>query len=97
MSDMQNGLEKVSPSTTDMNKEQRLVRRRALNNLGITSFNQFLSQPMENKPTHESGRVNVLVRKQPKVLQLNIGLYCNQACKYFFETIHNLSIPPIYT
>jgi len=79
------------PATVEMTKEQRLKRRRALDNLGITSFNQYVSQKQGNKKDESSlsSEINKsiiktqgLKRKQPKVLQLNIGLYCNQACNH---------------
>lgn len=57
------GAEKIS-------REERSRRRRALDDLGIPSFNSFLRE--------KTGRL--LKRKEPKILQLNIGLYCNQAC-----------------
>lgn len=53
-----------------MSKEERTKRRRALNNLGIPPFAKFLRQQKQSMPR----------RKVPTVLQINIGLYCNQAC-----------------
>jgi radical SAM/Cys-rich protein len=61
------GLEGVS-------KEERIKRRRALNNLGIPPFSKFLRQQEQVQGMPR--------RKLPKVLQLNIGLYCNQACRH---------------
>ena len=58
------GPEKVS-------REERAKRRRALDGLGISSFSSFLV---------ENAGVSKLERKAPTVLQINIGLYCNQAC-----------------
>lgn len=55
-----------------MTKEERTQRRRALDSLGIPEFNTFLAQKLDN-----SGN---LKRRAPEVLQINIGLYCNQAC-----------------
>ena len=52
-----------------VSKEERAHRRRALDQLGVTSFPNFLQT---------NGLV--LERKAPTILQLNIGLYCNQAC-----------------
>lgn len=55
-----------------MAKEERIQRRRALDSLGIPEFNTFLAQKMES-----DGKLR---RKTPQVLQINIGLFCNQAC-----------------
>mmetsp|Transcript_18144 Transcript_18144/g.27465 ORF Transcript_18144/g.27465 Transcript_18144/m.27465 type:complete len:388 (-) Transcript_18144:186-1349(-) len=55
-----------------MTKEERIQRRRALDSLGIPSFNKFLA-----KKLNSNGK---FARKNPQVLQINIGLYCNQAC-----------------
>jgi radical SAM/Cys-rich protein len=55
-----------------MAKEERILRRRALDSLGIPEFNAFLAQ--------EIGSDGSLHRKAPQVLQINIGLFCNQAC-----------------
>jgi radical SAM/Cys-rich protein len=52
-------------------KEERANRRRALDDLGIPSFRTFLD---ENVPGPG------LRRSTTKILQINIGLYCNQAC-----------------
>lgn len=52
-----------------MSLEERKVRRRALDALGVPSFGDFVKD--------KGGDV---VRKTTEVLQLNIGLYCNQAC-----------------
>ncbi len=53
-------------------QEEEKKRRRALAALGVPSFNEFLAQ---SKPAIELSR-----RAAPTILQLNIGLYCNQAC-----------------
>ncbi|GAQ78074.1 hypothetical protein KFL_000070430 [Klebsormidium nitens] len=52
--------------------EERKKRRRALDNLGVPSFDHFLK---------EQG-LSPLTRKPVTTLQLNIGLYCNQACAH---------------
>lgn len=51
-------------------REERAVRRRALDDLGIPSFAKFLKE--NDTPVPQ--------RKEPAILQINIGLYCNQAC-----------------
>lgn len=60
-----------------MSKEERLNRRRALDDLGILSFEDFLQDQLKS-----SEKVTLKRRKAPSVLQLNIGLYCNQACAH---------------
>jgi radical SAM/Cys-rich protein len=63
-----------------MSKEERTKRRRALDNLGIPNFAQFLLQQQSQQ---DQPQVQALPRRKlPKVLQLNIGLYCNQACRH---------------
>lgn len=53
-----------------VSREERAQRRRALNDLGVPSFSSFL----------EEKGLPPLKRKDPTILQLNVGLYCNQAC-----------------
>jgi len=48
--------------------EERKKRRRALDALGVPSFKEFLTQQGVE-----------LVKRDIEILQLNIGLYCNQA------------------
>lgn len=51
--------------------EERKVRRRALDELGVPDFHQFLAEK------------GLAARRKPaEILQLNIGLYCNQACNH---------------
>jgi radical SAM/Cys-rich protein len=54
-----------------MTKEERTQRRRALDSLGVPEFNTFLKEKGIS-----------IQRKIPQVLQVNIGLYCNQACAH---------------
>jgi len=53
-----------------LTKEERAKRRRALEGLGLPNFNDQLKEssiePLKHLPT--------------TILQINIGLYCNQAC-----------------
>ena len=58
-----------------MTKEERTQRRRALSNLGIPSFAKYLTEQKG-----EAGMPYHLQRKPTKILQINIGLFCNQAC-----------------
>jgi len=95
------GLEGIS-------REERIQRRRALDQLNVQPFAKFLTEQLNGpKPTTgnndnlasatcDSGSSStavdtvapkpksikpyVLKRKEPTVLQINIGLYCNQAC-----------------
>ena len=67
-----------------MSKEERTQRRRALDNLGVPSFTRFLreqGQKQKNSNNEEKGMESFkMKRKLPTILQINIGLYCNQAC-----------------
>ena len=58
-----------------MSKEERLQRRRALDDLGIPSFESFLQTQLKSDK-----KVQLKRTQAPTVLQINIGLYCNQAC-----------------
>lgn len=53
-----------------ISREERAQRRRALDDLGIPSFAGFL---------HEKG-LALQRQDDPTILQINVGLYCNQAC-----------------
>lgn len=55
-----------------LTKEERARRRRALDGLGVPSFDEFL----------ESKGGKALTREPTTILQVNIGLYCNQACSH---------------
>jgi len=55
-----------------LTKQEDRQRRRSLDRLGAPSFSQFCS----------SAGVSPLRRGTSDILQLNIGLYCNQACKH---------------
>eukprot|EP00466_Bigelowiella_natans_P020733 jgi/Bigna1/55107/estExt_Genewise1Plus.C_510067 len=56
-----------------MTQEERKNRRRALDNLGVPDFYAFLEKEKV---------ANELKRSPSEILQLNIGLYCNQACSH---------------
>ena len=62
-----------------MTKEERTKRRRALDSLGVLPFNKFLGQNLDKEEKVDSVTLH---RKKPEVLQLNVGLYCNQACAH---------------
>jgi len=65
-----------------MTREERTKRRRALDSLGVPSFNQFLAEQNSADEETDFKPPLILNRKDPEVLQLNIGLYCNQACSH---------------
>lgn len=52
--------------------EERKRRRRALDGIGVTSFDGFLKE----------NNVPLIARAPTEVFQINIGLYCNQACSH---------------
>ena len=74
--------------TAGMAREERARRRRALNELGIPDFMGFVSSDRDrvaDASADDGGgpvRDGRLVRSSPSILQLNIGLYCNQACNH---------------
>jgi sulfatase maturation enzyme AslB (radical SAM superfamily) len=55
-----------------LTREERARRRRALTGMNVPSFDAFVA---------ERG-VTPLRRKPTTILQVNIGLYCNQACSH---------------
>jgi len=64
-----------------MSKEERTQRRRALDNLGVPSFARFLKEEgQKQKNSNNEEKSFKMERKLPTILQVNIGLYCNQAC-----------------
>lgn len=67
-----------------MTKEERAKRRRALNELGVPNFIQFVTEKDDGGINTDSSPVRdkQLYRSEPTILQLNIGLYCNQACNH---------------
>lgn len=76
-----------------MSLEERKVRRRALDALGVPDFKTFVQEKMMEEEKSSPLTVNensaaekktgaVISRKDPTVFQLNIGLYCNQACSH---------------
>lgn len=54
-----------------LTKEERLQRQRALDLLGVPPFHIFLEKYEKD-----------VSRRSTQTLQLNIGLYCNQACSH---------------
>lgn len=70
-----------------MSLEERKIRRRALDALGVPDFKTFVKKEAADADSgssetavEEVAEFAMLSRKDPTVMQLNIGLYCNQAC-----------------
>lgn len=63
----------------EMAKEERKKRQRALDDLGVPNFSQFWKQKALEKTGEKPKK---LTRKPTEQLQINIGLYCNQACNH---------------
>lgn len=76
-------------------REERTRRRRALDKLNVKPFARFLTEEMHKAKTEttkadsseddvdttpKKAKPYILQRKAPTILQINIGLYCNQAC-----------------
>eukprot|EP00961_Rhodomonas_salina_P058414 784889-Rhodomonas_salina.1 len=55
-----------------LTREERVRRRRALDQFGLPTFADFLNKQKLEK----------LSKKPISILQMNIGLYCNQACNH---------------
>jgi len=63
-----------------MSREEKMHRRRALDSLGIPSFDNFLKSKGK-EDIDGAGTVDTTIKRgEPELLQLNVGLYCNQAC-----------------
>ncbi|XP_052798330.1 uncharacterized protein LOC128230259 isoform X2 [Mya arenaria] len=63
-----------------LTKEERKKRQRALDNLGVPNFLEFCQMKAA-----ENGIIvpeSTLQRRRTEVLQVNVGLYCNQACNH---------------
>uniref|UniRef100_A0A7S3AJT8 Radical SAM core domain-containing protein n=1 Tax=Haptolina ericina TaxID=156174 RepID=A0A7S3AJT8_9EUKA len=54
--------------------EERRKRRRALDSIGVPDFMTFLSE--------RGTQADALTRNPTTMLQINVGLYCNQACTH---------------
>ena len=66
-----------------MTREERFTRRRALTELGVPNFMQFATAKNVDDDAADGAIQNMqLYRSQATILQLNIGLYCNQACSH---------------
>ncbi|KAK3612503.1 hypothetical protein CHS0354_024473 [Potamilus streckersoni] len=63
-----------------LTKEERLKRQRALDQLGVPSFLDFWHQKKKEKEKQHEEKV--LRKRKVEILQVNIGLYCNQACNH---------------
>eukprot|EP00850_Spirogloea_muscicola_P018273 SM000166S02454 [mRNA] locus=s166:59452:64133:+ [translate_table: standard] len=76
------GLEKASPKTNEQSTRrvtpakqprERAARRRALGGLGLPGFHDVLAA---------KGLGGGLVRREVGTVQVNVGLFCNQACAH---------------
>lgn len=77
------GKEGVARAERVKRREERAKRRRALDELGVPNFMKFVSEKDEGtKSAVNPVRDGKLYRSKPTILQLNIGLYCNQACSH---------------
>jgi len=65
-----------------MSREEKAQRRRALDSLGIPSFNNFLKKKAKEENGGAGTNDLAIKRGAPELLQLNVGLYCNQACSH---------------
>ena len=78
------GKEGVARAERVKRREERAKRRRALDELGVPNFMKFVVENDDDAVQTESNPVHdgKLYRSAPTILQLNIGLYCNQACSH---------------
>eukprot|EP00956_Cyclotella_meneghiniana_P006674 scaffold8842_cov74-Cyclotella_meneghiniana.AAC.10 len=78
------GKEGVARAERVKRREERAKRRRALDELGVPNFMKFVVENDDGAVRSESNPVRdgKLYRSAPTILQLNIGLYCNQACSH---------------
>lgn len=69
-----------------LTKEEKKRTRRELGLLGIPDFNAFLEKQRRLEFGEGSegveGAAMVLQRRPAEVLQINVGIYCNQACTH---------------
>lgn len=63
-----------------LTREERKKRQRALDNLGVPNFRDFLKTFTHEETGEKSS--SLLRKTEIGILQLNIGLYCNQACSH---------------
>lgn len=63
-----------------MSREERTQRRRALEDLGVPDFLTVVCEKKHEQEESYSPISKFMHRKSPTLLQVNIGLYCNQAC-----------------
>lgn len=76
------GKEGVARAERVKRREERAKRRRALDELGVPNFMKFVSDNKYDAAETTALRDGQLYRTEPTILQLNIGLYCNQACSH---------------
>ena len=84
------GKEGVARAERVKRREERAKRRRALDELGVPNFMKFVTDHTDDGTSTITASAascsavqdGKLYRSQPTILQLNIGLYCNQACSH---------------
>ncbi|XP_014662420.1 PREDICTED: uncharacterized protein LOC106805372 [Priapulus caudatus] len=63
-----------------LTREERKKRQRALDNLGVPNFLSFWAAEKKKAGVEESEKW--LRKTELEILQLNLGIYCNQACSH---------------
>lgn len=63
-----------------LTREERKKRQRALDDIGVPDFLAYWKEKSEEKGIKV--KENTLKKKAIEIMQLNIGLYCNQACNH---------------
>jgi hypothetical protein len=83
---IQGGNEAVKGSaltSSNNSKEERKRQRRSLQQAKVPNFEQYVQSKAASLSDSSSSSLSIFHRKElPSILQLNIGLYCNQACQH---------------
>jgi hypothetical protein len=89
-----NDIQKTTATTADaasmikLTKEERTAQRRSLRQAtNIPNFEQHVHAMAPSSSSSSTSPLQLLHRKSiPSILQINIGLYCNQACQHCHGT-----------
>ena len=89
-----NDIQKATATTADaapmikLTKEERTAQRRSLRQAtNIPNFEQHVHAMAPSSSSSSTSPLQLLHRKSiPSILQINIGLYCNQACQHCHGT-----------